>query len=530
MQLIHVLAAGIRGAENGTAVIRARGTAQRANWYETFYGAAPSTQDVALDANGGAAAYVNQLVDVEVLNTDGEVVRSVVAGDAAPGIECITQSFTGVDYDNGASGASKPTTLQSILDRWKASAGATDFNVSLNGGTVPIQTALSGGTVYVNVRAAPYNAAGNGTTDDTSAIQSAINIAALAGGGTVFFPPGTYRTTAALSVPSKVSLLGSGPAGSEIRLDHATADCVTIPDAIAALYQVIAQLTISPSQGNSGSVISVALTGAPFLQNCVLGDSTHTDGDVIDCATGAALLRDCVVLVSAQNARAFVGLQLLAWNTLFLGPPSGNYSPVDGMIVAEFVRLADCALTTSGATSGTSVLLYVDGGSLTATGCSFSAGAGATATAIELADYAGSAPGGVHEAACGFYGVTPYAYTATAVALSRVSLGSRSNLWTLTAVDGDTTLPTASYGTVVAQVTSAAAAVLTLQPIPEGNEVVVIVDNDSGGASGSISFSANVRTVAGSTLAAAELDIYRFKSISVDGTLQLVLMSQQQGL
>jgi hypothetical protein len=37
-----------------------------------------------------------------------------------------------------------------------------------------------------------YGAVGNGSTDDTDAIQAAIDAAAGAGGGVVFFPPGTY--------------------------------------------------------------------------------------------------------------------------------------------------------------------------------------------------------------------------------------------------------------------------------------------------------------------------------------------------
>ena len=42
-----------------------------------------------------------------------------------------------------------------------------------------------------NVMADPYDAKGDGVTDDTASIQSAIT--AAAGKGLVFFPPGTYR-------------------------------------------------------------------------------------------------------------------------------------------------------------------------------------------------------------------------------------------------------------------------------------------------------------------------------------------------
>lgn len=52
-----------------------------------------------------------------------------------------------------------------------------------------------------------YGAAGNGSTDDTSAIASAV--AACPAGGTVLFPPGIYATTALIDVPENVELRGS---------------------------------------------------------------------------------------------------------------------------------------------------------------------------------------------------------------------------------------------------------------------------------------------------------------------------------
>src|SRR5258707_13004145 len=42
-----------------------------------------------------------------------------------------------------------------------------------------------------------YGAVGNGVADDTAAVQAALNAAKAAGGGTVFFPEGTYLCTPA---------------------------------------------------------------------------------------------------------------------------------------------------------------------------------------------------------------------------------------------------------------------------------------------------------------------------------------------
>lgn len=54
-----------------------------------------------------------------------------------------------------------------------------------------------------------YGAKGDGTTDDTIAIQAAIT-AAQGGGGVVFLPTGTYKVTSTLATHNNISVLGSG--------------------------------------------------------------------------------------------------------------------------------------------------------------------------------------------------------------------------------------------------------------------------------------------------------------------------------
>lgn len=60
---------------------------------------------------------------------------------------------------------------------------------------------------FINVKT--YDAAGDGSTDDTTAIQNALDAAADAGGGTVYIPPGTYMTSQ-LTVGNKVRVTGAG--------------------------------------------------------------------------------------------------------------------------------------------------------------------------------------------------------------------------------------------------------------------------------------------------------------------------------
>lgn len=65
----------------------------------------------------------------------------------------------------------------------------------------------SGGTHWLNVKNNPYGAKGDGTTDDTTVIQAAIEDAGF--GGVVYFPPGVYRVSQPLDLPRGVSLRGS---------------------------------------------------------------------------------------------------------------------------------------------------------------------------------------------------------------------------------------------------------------------------------------------------------------------------------
>lgn len=52
----------------------------------------------------------------------------------------------------------------------------------------------TGVTAFVNVKGAAYGAKGDGSTNDTTAIQNALNALFAAGGGVLYFPPGVYMT------------------------------------------------------------------------------------------------------------------------------------------------------------------------------------------------------------------------------------------------------------------------------------------------------------------------------------------------
>jgi hypothetical protein len=62
----------------------------------------------------------------------------------------------------------------------------------------------------VNIKYAPYNAVGDGITDDTAAIIAAI--ASVPAGGTLYIPIGKFKITNTITINKAISIKGEGPA------------------------------------------------------------------------------------------------------------------------------------------------------------------------------------------------------------------------------------------------------------------------------------------------------------------------------
>lgn len=91
----------------------------------------------------------------------------------------------------------------------KPASGIPQSDLSSN-----IQTILGRSTFMANVK--DFGALGNGSTDDTVAIQAAIN-SLPAAGGEVFVPAGTYAVSASITLREGTNLVGTG-AGSILRV------------------------------------------------------------------------------------------------------------------------------------------------------------------------------------------------------------------------------------------------------------------------------------------------------------------------
>jgi hypothetical protein len=192
-----------------------------------------------------------------------------------------------------------------------------DLGVYSTSLTVNGPATFSGPRPWIDVRA--YGAKGDGVTDDTTAIQTAIN--ALPGaGGTILFPAGTYIVSQALALPSFGSYLitGSGAGAAALRANFTgsqallqitpTLTCTAVVDVAIQNMSLdgnntgvspnaifgnvtrfrLANLDMTAWRGGAINVVaskffwsSIYVSGADASQTTSNIDSTLTDGVII---------------------------------------------------------------------------------------------------------------------------------------------------------------------------------------------------------------------------------------------------------
>jgi hypothetical protein len=116
--------------------------------------------------------------------------------------------LTGNRYSNGSGFQNNSYYVSSIDD--------TPLSLPPMPAVPPItaETHMPSRKVLYVVTAAPYNAKADGVTDNTTAIQNALNQAGADGGGIVFLPPGKYKVSGHLTVPTNVELKGASDVSS----------------------------------------------------------------------------------------------------------------------------------------------------------------------------------------------------------------------------------------------------------------------------------------------------------------------------
>lgn len=137
-----------------------------------------------------------------------------------------------------------------------------------------------------------FGAVGNGVADDTLPIQNAINSCQSAGGGIVFLPQGTYKTTAALQITSNVRVMLLSWGATLQPVANIDALFVSQNNGATSLGCEIYGLTIN-GQNNTGTVgVRVRDTDRCALRNV----------RIINCVTGIQIEQFAVGHWAEENS------------------------------------------------------------------------------------------------------------------------------------------------------------------------------------------------------------------------------------
>lgn len=149
----------------------------------------------------------------------------------------------------------------------RGNAGATtqdvlsvDVNGNINGlvkstGSTTARLLSNRFADVVNVK--DFGAIGDGVTDDTAAIQAAIN--SLSTGGTVLFPCGVYKTSSAINVSiAGIIIAGENRSKTIIRTTSATANVIVLDAGNVGISNLRIEHAVTRTAGSSISITTSA--------------------------------------------------------------------------------------------------------------------------------------------------------------------------------------------------------------------------------------------------------------------------------
>jgi len=193
-------------------------------------------------------------------------------------------------------GAGQPTG-DGFLEYGTGTPGSLPFRVDQAGNvTAASITGATGTTDWLNVKA--YGATGNGTTDDTAAIQAALTAAQL--GQVVYFPAGRYLVSSPVVIPPWVTVMGSGIVlNGSYRTDYPST--------------LVASASFS---GGSWPVTAVILMVAQALGGYSVASAGQAIVNIgIDCTSAPASV-DGIDAYGSVNGNYF--------QNIYIGSPTGN--------------------------------------------------------------------------------------------------------------------------------------------------------------------------------------------------------------
>jgi hypothetical protein len=289
------------------------------------------SQPVTLSAGGTSVVYTNASVRMIVkdaidTNTLFDVVENVQRDD--------NTFVTSPSFNSG-----NEVALSTILDAWATTGGGGGtVNWGYKQSGTATERALKSWMAEVHVSVKDFGAVGDGANNDTALIQAAITAVGAAGGGIVYFPPGTYLINAALTMgTSGVSLCGAGPSTSIIKNSGGAVNAIT---ATSCNGFYVKDLSISHATSSTASAIQLASCG------------TSTAGVLVDNVSLAGH-RTCLSLTGATTSLIVTRSYLTCPNTNAAerGIAHGSTGSVAAFLNTGSGQGIDVELTSSGSIS-----------------------------------------------------------------------------------------------------------------------------------------------------------------------------------
>lgn len=243
----------------------------------------PLTQPITLDASGKTPypVYTATPARAIIKAASGATLQDIarVDGDRAELVGVSNAAWTATD-------------LNSILTAIQSSTGGIDAQY-LDAGAGAVARSLRTKFSEVQISVKDFGAKGDGLTDDTAAIQAAINRVVALGGGTVYVPPGTYLVSSNLSWSTVgITFLGSSRLATVIQNTNTGGGVIVVSGG----NSTIRNLTISHSSTSSGTAI--LFIGGSFH---VVDNVTASAHATCLSGTGSYIALNCSLTTTAAS-------------------------------------------------------------------------------------------------------------------------------------------------------------------------------------------------------------------------------------
>ena len=237
----------------------------------------PNTDNGAVQLDSCTISATGNAISIDSTSTGTFLMEQSTISSGRVNIGGSTFTASDCDFNNGGPQLTIGRHARTVLTGNRFKGGTNIVNNSLYVNTIdstpltlnhlpsfPVittETHMPSRLVLYLATAAPYNAKGDGVTDNTTAIQNALNQAATDGGGIVFLPPGKYKVLGNLTVPANVELKGSS-------------DVSTAPTGPGSTLEIYA------GQGNANGTPFLRLTAGSGIRGLTL-DYPNQTGNLV---------------------------------------------------------------------------------------------------------------------------------------------------------------------------------------------------------------------------------------------------------